>query len=118
MPPGLSGWLILIALHLFVMVTVYGVSLLAIFLRPDIYFRLQHVSERVFFILTSIVSAFSIVLIISTLIAFFSKKYIFVGRYRLFVYFIALISVVDCASLLWVMISIIDILMGICYSKK
>lgn len=34
MPEGLNGWLVLIAFHLIVMATVYGVSLLALFFAP------------------------------------------------------------------------------------
>ncbi|VEA64702.1 Protein of uncharacterised function (DUF2569) [Serratia plymuthica] len=100
-PAGLSGWLVLIAFHLIVMATVYGVSLLVIFFRPEIYFRLQHSSEKLFFILSCIAGIISIVVMVLALVAFFIKKTIFVNRYKLFIYSIILVSIVDCASLLW-----------------
>lgn len=98
---GLSGWLVLIAFHLIVMATVYGVSLLVLFFRPQIYFELTRSSEKVFFITSSVASVICIVIIVLALVAFFRKQSIFVNRYRLFVYSIALISIIDCASLLW-----------------
>ncbi|MEM6052420.1 DUF2569 family protein [Erwinia sp. P7711] len=100
-PMGLSGWLVLIAFHLVFMATVYAISLLVIFFHPEVYFQFQHVSEKLFFILSCIVSLISIVVIVLALVAFFRKKSIFVNRYRLFIYSIVLISVVDCARLLW-----------------
>ncbi len=100
-PEGLSGWLVLIAFHLIVMATVYGVSLLALFFRPRIYFDLKHSSEKVFFIISYVASVICIVVIVLALVAFFRKQSIFASRYRLFIYSIVLISIVDCASLLW-----------------
>lgn len=101
MPPGLSGWLILIVFHLIVMAIVYGVSLLVLFFRPEQYFRLQHTSEKLFFMLSCVAGGISIAIIVLALVAFFRKKCIFLSRYRLFIYSIILVSIVDCASLLW-----------------
>lgn len=100
-PAILSGWLVLIAFHLIIMATVYGVSLLVLFFRPELYFRLQYTSEKLFFILSCIASVLSIVVIVLALVAFFRKKSIFMSCYRLFIYSIVLVSIVDCASLLW-----------------
>ncbi len=100
-PAGLSGWLVLIAFHLVVMAIVYGIPLLALFFHPEIYFRFQNTSEKLFFILSCVVGVISVVTIILALAALFKKESVFVNRYRLFIYSIVLISVVDCASLLW-----------------
>lgn len=101
LPAGLSGWLVLIAFHLVIMSTVYSISLLVLIFRPEIYFQLSHVSEKIFFILSVIAGVITIVVIVWALVAFFRKKSSFVNRYRLFIYSIILVSVVDCASLLW-----------------
>lgn len=98
---GLSGWLVLIAFHLIIMATAYGVSLLAILFHPEMFLRLQYSSEKLFFILSCVTGMISIVAIILSLVAFFRKKAVFVNRYRLFIYSIALVSIVDCARILW-----------------
>lgn len=100
-PEGLSGWLMLIAFHLIILATIYGISLLVIFFRPELYFRLQYTSEKLFFILSCVAGVISIVTIVLALVAFFRKKSVFASRYRLFIYSVILVSVVDCASLLW-----------------
>ncbi|HAV1831597.1 TPA: lipase maturation factor family protein [Enterobacter hormaechei subsp. steigerwaltii] len=97
----LSLGLILIALHLMLMLVIYGVSLLVIFFNPTIYSLFQHASQKIFFMLNSGASLLSLVLMALSLVALFRKQSAFVGRYRLFIYSIALISVIQCASLLW-----------------